>query len=633
MPVTFDQSAVKKRLAKMGNVALVADSGPVDDAITPEDMRVIVDQAVSLVSSYYVHLPLKRALYASDPEQQLRILGNRLRAEPLKAPEFHREMGAIFAGLRDLHTCYTLPDPYRRRIAFLPFLVEACTEDGKTRYLVTKTFGTFANSDFKRGDPDDARTHVEVTHWNGTPIARAVALNGERCGGSNTSARRARGLERLTFRWLGRMPVPDEDWVVVTYRVDGADRSLCFPWLVVERAESAGGRTGRPPDTRGLDREGEWIRDVKRRLFADSSGAKGAPEHPKNDALTDFFAYRTKTSKDGRKFGHLRIYSFNVERNRRRSFVAAIRTALRTRTDGLIIDIRGNPGGDVLAADQVLQAISPVAIQPEILEFINTPRSVEFAGRLYEGSSLFETNREEALTTGAQYLLSPPFGGGTYDVAQVYQGPVVLIVDALSYSAADVFAAGFEDHGLGKIIGTDPQTGGGGGNVWELEGIRRFDRSIPRPVEHRASFDIALRRTRRVGRSAGSVLEDRGVLAGRPVPLSASDVLGDNPGLIEAAIRRFGDDPEMQARHLRCRATRGGRRFRLFAEGLERVDLYVDGRPVASVTDPDGKTLEVPPWISEITSARLEGFLYAQTWPPAQPALTVQWPARAAGAA
>ena len=42
----------------------------------------------------------------------------------------------------------------------------------------------------------------------------------------------------------------------------------------------------------------------------------------------------------------------------------------------------------------------------------------------------------------------------------------VLLVDALAYSATDIFAAGFEDHEIGLIIGTASGTGAGGANVW-----------------------------------------------------------------------------------------------------------------------------------------------------------------------
>ena len=72
---------------------------------------------------------------------------------------------------------------------------------------------------------------VEITHWNGMPIDLAVARNASREAGSNEEARRARGLEALTIRWLGMSLPPDEDWVVLTYS-DGQESRI--PWQSVE---------------------------------------------------------------------------------------------------------------------------------------------------------------------------------------------------------------------------------------------------------------------------------------------------------------------------------------------------------------------------------------------------------------
>ena len=52
-----------------------------------------------------------------------------------------------------------------------------------------------------------------VGYWNGVPIDLAVARNASREAGNNAEARRARGLEALTLRWLGMSLPPDEDWV------------------------------------------------------------------------------------------------------------------------------------------------------------------------------------------------------------------------------------------------------------------------------------------------------------------------------------------------------------------------------------------------------------------------------------
>src|SRR4029077_4273977 len=56
-------------------------------------------------------------------------------------------------------------------------------------------------------------------------------------------------------------------------------------------------------------------------------------------------------------------------------------------------------------------------------------------------------------------------------VGRRYPGPVVLLVDGLSYSTAEMVAAGFQDHGIGPVLGAAPRTGGGGGSPWTQEQI------------------------------------------------------------------------------------------------------------------------------------------------------------------
>ena len=63
-------------------------------------------------------------------------------------------------------------------------------------------------------------------------------------------------------------------------------------------------------------------------------------------------------------------------------------------------------------------------------------------------------------------------------IGQVYYGPVVLITDALSYSATDIFAAGFQDNEVGLVLGTSGNTGAGGANFWSLDDLLRATKKI-----------------------------------------------------------------------------------------------------------------------------------------------------------
>src|SRR3989442_4420108 len=85
----------------------------------------ILDQTILLLEMNYVHLPLKRAMHAINPIQRLKLLKYRLETKRQMEDimEFHKRLLEIFASLRDIHTRYLLPTPFRDRVAFLPFLV------------------------------------------------------------------------------------------------------------------------------------------------------------------------------------------------------------------------------------------------------------------------------------------------------------------------------------------------------------------------------------------------------------------------------------------------------------------------------------------------------------------------------
>src|SRR5437588_3399266 len=85
----------------------------------------IIDQVILLLEMNYVHLPLKRAMHAINPIQRLKLLKYRLETKHRMEDEmqFHKRLLEIFSSLRDIHTRYLLPSPFKNRVAFLPFLV------------------------------------------------------------------------------------------------------------------------------------------------------------------------------------------------------------------------------------------------------------------------------------------------------------------------------------------------------------------------------------------------------------------------------------------------------------------------------------------------------------------------------
>jgi hypothetical protein len=442
--------------------------------------------------------------------------------------EFHLALTEVFTSLRDCHTNYVLPEPYRRRVAFLPFLIERCRMDEKSEpvHLITKVHREAVGDDFPDPGQDGASLMV-VTHWNGVEIGRAVAMNGAVNAGGNADARRARGLKRLTFRWLGLGARPAEDWVVLTYELDGRRLHRRFPWLVVERGPDR-------PDhesARSVDVEGEWLRRLERDLFARKQPAQLLLRPVSDD------------------FAHLRIHSFQHEAGYEGFLADARGVLVAAETDGvrrLAIDVRGNPGGDIRAAEGVLQMLANGPVERERLQFLNTPEAADLASAfalVERDQERFHASLAEAFASGAPYIASPP-ERPRQDAAPVseeraFGGDVVLVVDPLTYSAGDVFAAGWQDNEIGPIVGTAGRTGGGGGNGWTYDMLRELAGSETlRPVPYDATFDVAIRRLLRVKDRAGLGLEDAGVNVGERVhELTLADVLGRNDDLLAFAAR------------------------------------------------------------------------------------------------
>ena len=597
--------------------------GPLTDA----QRSLVLDQAEILIGEVYAHLPLKRAMHAIDPLQSLRLLRHRL--GDLTETEFHVQLQRIFLGLHDLHTNYILPSRYAG-FAFLGILLERCLDQGRVTYVVTKTF------EHVTGDPQLA-AGVEVTHWNGTPIQLAVEANAAREAGSNKAAQLAQGLQNMTLRSINMSLPPDEDWVDVTYKVDGTTHETRVPWRVFESASEVttpGTLPSLPSGVRvaahhliGIDLRTELTRRVKRRLFAPASfeptpvaaTAKARSAKPGNAAhlaagpvptnRPDELKARIVDTPSG-AFGHLRIFTFSMQDQNINAFLTEVVRLLSVLPpSGLILDVRGNGGGYVIAAEFLLQFLTPRRITPEPFQFVSTPGTTGLATTVADYHD-WRPSLEEAVTTGAAYSTAFPLypADQVNSVGQVYQGPVVLITDAQCYSACDIFSAGFQDHEIGPVLGVEANTGAGGANVVTHEDLRTewtdgSLKKLPKGVQMR----VALRRCLRVGTRMGQPVEDLGVVPDALHEITKRDLLEENADLMAAAGVMLA---QRQQRLLRFATTAAGtnrRKLTITTGSVASVDVYVADRPVATTVTSDGTT-QVTVTAAAGDLIRLEGF-------------------------
>ncbi len=547
----------------------------------------LVDISIELLEKLYVHLPLKRSMYAVNPIQRLRLLERRLSAtgRPMSERQFYNEMLSIFSQMRDLHTSFVLPEPFRSATAYLPFRLEACRENGQRQYVVSELMTEAPkHPGFERG--------AQVTHWNGVAIERAVASNAERESGSNSAARHAQGLASMTIRWLGQSLPPDEDWVDVSYRPATGRRTRTrvarFKWHVFLQksgAEHEVARAGGKSVHLGMDARGEVERQVRHYLFGKQRRIGPASRHfgtarDLESTMPEVFPSSRDVQTPHGRFAYVRIATFNVESDA--EFLDEfVQIVARLSQDGLILDVRGNGGGLIHAGERLLQLLTPKRIEPSRFHFLNSTRTEEISRR--RAFNEWNGSIAQSVETGAEYSQGLPLlpAEKYNDIGQRYQGPVVLVTDALCYSTTDIFAAGFQDNRIGKILGIDENTGAGGANVWEyslISDLLHRRGRFPRELPGRASFRFAVRRVTRIGKATSLPLEDLGVVPDELHEFTRRDVLQRNVDLIAHAAQMLAAMPRQ-----RLTATPSGDgTVHVACTNVDCVDGYLGSRPLSS---------------------------------------------------
>ena len=608
--------------AKLQEMADAAKSGPLKIVwlsdflkscekkakLSRRDRLRIVEQALLLLEMNYVHLPLKRAMHAIDPIQRLKLLRFRLlEMKKSRLPgemQFHKRIMEIFTSTRDLHTMYLLPAPYRDHIAYLPFLIEQYFERNKRgereeKFIVSRVVGEFYKSMPDAGpEVRSFEPGVQVLYWNGVPIRRVIEINGETQAGSNVEARFARGLDNLTIRPLDTSMPPDEAWVSLTYRsISGQVLTLRQDWLVhATREPSMASYVSKHSRKKraAIDIKKTRINQLKQRLFV-------PVEVRVRKSLEQIFYAETKHV-DGREIGYIRLFSFDVDDPD--EFVNEFARVIKSDgfpQDGLILDVRGNGGGKIRAGERLLQLFTPRKIKPELFEFINTPLNLEICRAAPKRWNLARwiDSIAEAVVTGAVYSSGFPLNSeeSCNDIGQTYYGPVVLVTDALSYSTTDMFAAGFQDNGVGEILGTSENTGAGGANVWWYADLVRAIGNSPsspfKPLPKGADMLVAVRRSMRVGRHAGRPLEELGITPDQRHYLTKRDILKKNEDLIEKAAAILKKKP---AYSLSVKSSKRAQPRDIVVSAhskthsgdtrmnISRLDVYVDRTPYKSLT-------------------------------------------------
>jgi Peptidase family S41 len=618
----------KGRARRASGAAADGLSGPFlsPGTLTRTERLRLLEGIETVLDGVYTHLPLKRARYGIDPVQRLRIL--RSQVDELSDDAFHAALADVVTRLRDAHTRYAGPSALSAKVAALPFLVEMIGNADAPTYVVTKVGHGLASA-FRPG--------VVLEYWNGVPIDRAVQRYSDDEVGGRPDSQRAWATQSLTLRSLRYGPPPDEHWVIVGFRSTtlsgvptGPAREVKIPWQIVDSSAIdemlAGGPTGRAARrlrrTRAIDPAAAAVRRAKMLLFAPGALMGEQATAPRKTTVTkrkppaaDVIATSlTDTLKalsiaaPGGPYGYLRIYGFDTEPD---PFLGELIRLIPLLPDrGLILDLRGNPGGYIWAAELALQLFTPKPITPTRFSVLATPftRDMTAVASLDEELRPWKASLEAAVRNGELYSqpipLTDPAACNT--IGQRYGGPVVLVGDSTTYSAGDLFSAGFVDNEIGPFVCVGEATGAGGANVWDYAEMRSALAGSPialPALPDGIGLSLAFRRATRSGPSEGVPIEDIGV-AGAPYAMTRDDLLAGNRDLIAHCIELLAEQPSSR---LVAELDRPTRSVAVTTSGLTRLDALFDGHPgsstvvsenaAVSVTYPKGtKLVELTGW-------------------------------------
>ena len=577
-------------------------------ALSPAERRRLIDGIETVLGGVFTHLPLKRARYGFDPIQRLRILRSQL--DELTDDAFHAELADIVTRLRDAHTRYVGPSQLAGRVAVLPFLVDMAGTPSNPTYVVTHVASGLA---------PDFRTGVILDFWNGVPIDRAVQRVSEREVGGRPDTLRAWATQSLTMRALRFGPPPDEVWVEIDYHAPGSTtlKHTRVDWRIVNPNDVMASRTGlfaRRPDgdrrqEQAVNPAAESVRRAKVLLFAphvlEIDTAKARTATAKRDeekaaviptALPETLKAMTIPAPGG-PFGYLRIYAFDSDPD---SFITELVRLIPQLPDrGLIIDLRGNPGGYIVAAERALQLFTPNEIEPtrfSVLATEFTRAMASVSGSLKAELAPWKASLDGAVRNGELYAQPIPITdpAEANDLGQHYGGPVVLVADATTYSAGDLFTAGFVDNRIGPFICVGSATGAGGANVWTYGDLKSMlggtDLALP-TLPDGIDLSFSFRRATRSGSSDGLPIEDVGV-AGTPYAMTYNDLMQDRPDLIARCVAVIKQQP-----FTRMQATLDPVAHAVTVEtnGLDQLDINIDRRRESrAVSDAQDAVISYP---------------------------------------
>ena len=486
-------------------IALVCLAAACQAQLLPDQKLLDFQQLAALYAKQYAPYEWKRDALGVDLLQ----IGSWLdRVRRTKDDiEFYEICAQYIASLNDAHAEYFLPSDFFASLGF-----EVDLYDGKALVEFMDAATTRAVS-FRTGD--------ELVSIDGRTVADWLKEFGKYIVFGNTRSTDRNNASLITFRIQSIYPraaeIGDKASVVVRRRGTGALETYSLPWdksglpisivgpvpspkvTSVPRARARPAPVADEGEAGGADLSLPSIRALRQLQnfrLPDAKNLRGygevqpvfQPSFPssfvrRRGLSTDFFYSGTYTD-SGKRIGFIRIPDmlafdgFDAAPFALRQFETEI-AFLQANTDGLVVDVMRNPGGIGCYSEELLRRLIPARFRGMGQEVRATREWVlAFSQAIDEANFFGDSQRTIDQLTAILNQLQAAYklnrgrtdgfpACGTYferDPAAVnYTKPILLLTDEFTTSAAEIFAAIFQDSRRGQIFGW--RTAGAGGSV------------------------------------------------------------------------------------------------------------------------------------------------------------------------
>jgi len=418
--------------------------------------------------------------------------------------EFYEICSEYVASLQDGHSAFLMPSVFDATLGFGVDLVDG---DKVIVDSITRTRLPLDKYPFEPGD--------ELISMDGKPALEILAGLKPLFGSGNARSASRFAAQFLTIRYQGYIPraaqqIGENAEVVIRRRASGAEEAYTIPWLKsgdpfqtvgpvpdpkVRRPQAAVianepviGPDGLPsPPYMTILRKKADLRSKFSRLSGQYLTGIGAvapsfdlPTTAQIRRATGSF-YSALLEVDGVKIGFLRVPQFSTLGT---DFDNEI-DFMQTNTDGVIVDVMRNPGGSGCTMEGLARRFAPdgligMAVSTRVTREMIL--SLEDTILLYESFGLPASTIDPLKKTLAEYREAyakprgftflepicssdrflPPYKNSA-GRQFTYSKPVVVLIDDLSSSAAEGFAAMMQDNKRALLYGY--RTGGLGGGV------------------------------------------------------------------------------------------------------------------------------------------------------------------------